>query len=200
MMSISIADERDSLTYEDRLRELGKITTTHEVRVRSDRFKVDATLEFRNEEDAREVARLLVEAAREVHGEKEVRGKYTGDYSGLEKIYSYEDVYYNSLSAVYMQGWSIEVWCLFPKHPYAEIPLSEPEIVVEYRFGANRVARPDSKVFVYCCGTDCDGTFGQGVYEFAGLREAADGVESLYQGADGSMNYSVISRQEYESF
>jgi len=197
---MSIQTQEQELTYEERLRELGKIVATHEVRVISDRFGVTATLKYHSEEEAREVALWLIDGARWVHEELECKGRYEGDYSGVSKLCTNEELFHDWNSPLYGKGWKIEVWCRFPKHPFGEMPLSVPEFVFGHRFGANRVANPDSKVFVLYSGEDCDHSRWAKVREYKSLREAAEDCEREQENADGPMGYSVISEDEFETF
>ena len=179
----------NEMTYEERLAELGKILDTHEVHVYSDRFKVNQTLLFRSEWDAREFANLLIEAGRVTHDEL--------DDECLE-CYSEDDVFRNYESPVFGRGWRVMVFCRFPRQKNSEVPGRFLEFLYGHRFGAHRMAEPSSKVFVSYGGRDCDGYDWHLTAEYRSLSEAAEDCGSRYESADGPMGWSVITRDQFE--
>jgi hypothetical protein len=189
-------------TYEEKLAKLVSLgIATHEVHVKSDRFKVNEKFKFFNLEDAQEFVRACLPAARETHEESWTKGRYVDSYTGLDKTYSHYDVFQNYDSEVFGKGWKIEVYCRYPRsrrHPEnIEIGM---EFVYGHRFGAHRMAHPSSKVFIHFGGRDCDGYRWNDVCEYRDLHEAAKACDERYESADGPMGWSVITLDDYESF
>lgn len=189
-------------TYEEKLTQLVALgVATHEVRITSDCFKVTEKFKFFSLEDAQEFVRACLPAARETHGEEWVEGRYVDSYTGLEKTYSYYDVFRNYDSEVFGKGWKIEVYCRYPRSrrnpENIEIGM---EFVYGHRFGAHRMAHPSSKVFIHYAGRDCDGYRWDDVREYRDLHEAAKACDDTHEAADGPMGWSIISMDEYEAF
>ena len=168
MQTLTEYDPANDAPYEERLEALSRLFPTHEVRVNSDKFGILATLSYHTKEDALEVARLLRDAAQETHEEGDVK------------------------------GWSIDVYCLFSKHPFTEVPTLLPRWVWGARHGANRVADPEHKVFVSYWSRDCDHQWGGHLASYATLREAAEDCERQQDDAEGPFSWAIISQDEYE--
>lgn len=87
--------------------------------------------------------------------------------------------------------------------PEWSISLSEiysRDFVLGFQHGRQRVANPNSKVFIYLFGRDCDGYPWSRVCEFSSMEEAFKEVEADLASADGPTNYKSISQTDYESF
>lgn len=87
--------------------------------------------------------------------------------------------------------------------PEWSISLSEiysRDFVLGFAHGKQRVAHPNSKVFIYIWGRDCDGYSWGRVCEFDSIEEASKEVDEALQSADGPTNYKSISQTDYESF
>jgi len=191
----------DSLSYEDRIKMLASINiATHEVHVKSDRFKVNQVFKFFNMDDAREFALEMVAAGRITHDEVVEKSRYVDGYNGVQDLYSEDEVFRDYESPVFGWGWSVVVTSLFcPSRRDPNVPESCRKFVFGHRFGANRMADPESKVFVSYGGRDCDGYRWSSVYEYRDLHEAAKGCADQYESADGPMGWSVISKTEFET-
>lgn len=182
-------------TYESRLSALSKILPIFEVFVRSYRYGINHRFEARSIEEVREFVSAAVEAARKTHDEEIVVPRYCDEYEGVKNLVSDEDEEFQS------RGWSLSVYSLFaPSRRDPEVPESNRQFVYGHRYGANRVANPSSKVFVYYGGRDCDGLSWSSVSEFADLHEAAQGTDSRFESADGPMWWRVASKEEFEGF
>ena len=98
--------------------------------------------------------------------------------------------------------WTLSVWCDFPSEPGMDrlAHTRKPEFIRGCRFGAERLANPNSKVFVWIGGRDCDNANYGGVYEFNELWDASDYVTESGQSSDGREGYSVITRHDFETF
>jgi hypothetical protein len=195
--------EEENWTYEERLAKLAAMGFhTHEIHVRSWRYNVDEVIKCNSEADARELALMLVEAGRETHDEHILTAKYIDDYVGVEECYSHEDVCHPD-GEQYGKGWHVIVSCKYPRAQYDENAIAHGnrhEFVFGHRFGANRMANPRSKVFLWIGGRDCDGYRYGSVYEFDEIWDASKWVLESQSWADGLEGYSVIDREYFETF
>lgn len=189
------ASSVEEATYEDRLAEIAKIRPLYEVWVSSWRFGVRGRFEARTLQEVQEFVRLAVDAARVVHGETVVRPRYRDEYEGVENLVDEND------DEFLEQGWRITVNSLYsPSRRDPSIPERVPSFLFGHRYGANRVANPDSKVFVSYGGTDCDGGEWGRVSEYLDLHDAAKGCHEQYEWADGPMSWSVITKFQFETY
>jgi len=195
-------EEKDTLTYEDRIEAMAAMGLhTHEIHVRSWRYKVDSVLKCYSENDAYYVGALLSNAGRVTHDETMISGKYIDDYNGVEDCYEEEDVFRPGGSR-YGKGWRVTVWEVYPRdsHNQEQLAGGKPVFMFGNRYGANRMARPDSKVFVWIGGTDCDGyRYGDG-HEYPSLRDAADGVDESESWSDGREGHHLMTVEDYEAY
>lgn len=188
-------------TYEEKLQGLAALgVATHEVCWSSDRYHTREVVHFYSEENARKFALILVEAARASHDEETLHGSDSGwcaadRGNGMLEVCTRQEM-------EEQRGWMIQVSCLFAQSPYNENEFSNKrrKFVFGHRYGANRLASPESKVFVCIGGRDCDGYRYSSVHEFTSLRDAAEYVEESAQWADGAEGHSVISQDEYEMY
>lgn len=192
-METTQTETKSEMTYEEAIEKLkGFGFHTHEVRISSTRYG-NRTLKCFSEDDARSLAHLLVQAARELHGEVWIENRYGED--SLEELLTWEEFHETD-------NWKVEVWHVTPRaqwNPEA-VNMNAAEFVFGHRRGAYLMARPDSKVFVYTGGRDCDGYRWGSVSEFKTLLEAHEHVEESYRWADGPMGWSVITRDDFEHF
>lgn len=203
MQTETTTDSGENWTYEERLEKLASIGLhTHEIHVRSWRYKVNEVIKCYSEDDARKLALMLVDAGRETHDEHVLEAKYIDDYVGVETRCAAEDVLYPD-GEHYGKGWQVTVWCKFPRAKYDENSIAHGnrhEFVFGHRFGANQMANPRSKVFLWIGGRDCDGYRYGSVYEFDEIWDAAKWVEESQSWADGVEGYSVIDQEYFETF
>jgi len=98
--------------------------------------------------------------------------------------------------------WMLSAWCDFPSDSEGVKidPNRKPQFIRGERFGAQRLAAPSSKVFVWIGGRDCDGEKYGGVYEFDEIWEASEYTQQSQLASDGHENYGVITRDQFEIF
>jgi hypothetical protein len=147
--------------------------------------------------DALSLFRKLVSTARELYNEelqtdRYRRGEFLGETVANEDLYDLPNT------------WEIRV---FDSMPCVEKPdggisfrSEKKEEIAGCRLGAYRLAKSNSKVFVSHGGRDCDRVRYHTLSEFSSLREAADAMDESAKYAEGPWGYSVISRDEFETY
>lgn len=189
METLAATEEK---SFEKRVEELGALgIPTHEVRVQSYLYGVDQMILFTSEEEARTFAHVMVEAGRAAYGEQTTQGKYIDDYEGVADTCTEEEAV--------VRGWRVMVFAHYTEGRNG-ILISSPTFLFGHRFGANRVADPTSKVFLRIYGRDCDGYGIHKVQEYRDLHAAAEGMDEEYKWADGVLSWSVITKDEFETF
>lgn len=61
-----------------------------------------------------------------------------------------------------------------------------------------RVAPPGYRVFIHSWGRDCDGISLCEYHAFPNLEKAIEAMDEMFRWADGPMNYTTISAEDYE--
>ena len=182
------------MTYEEAVEKLKGIGLhSHEIRIYSSRWG-SQTIEMYNLDDARTLALALVEAARELHGERWISHRPYG-HDTLDEVLTNEEMWDRHY-------WMVSVWDVLPRAKWHEdaVDPSRTEFIFGHRCGAYRMANPESKVFLSTGGRDCDGYRWAQVHEYRTLLEAHEDLESSYEWADGPMGWSVITQDQFETF
>lgn len=113
----------------------------------------------------------------------------TEDFISAENFYEFQNL---------ENSWTIYVYDLYPQKEGTEDIGRKEEFLFGRRYGAARIANPDSKVFVWYGGRDCDGYTWHNVKEYKTLTEAAEDCESVLQSADGPTSWQISSQDSFE--
>ena len=144
--------------------------------------------------DALEFAKTIADKARIFHQERSTSGKTCDSYSGLKRAFAQAD-FYDCASDAYKSWWVVSV---------IEVHRNGEAVWLKgYRYGANRMADPESRIFIRTRGKDAEGFEFCRVDEYRYLSEAKEATDQLEDTLAAAgvtfLVHETITKDEYET-